>query len=540
MAVVLPFENLGPAEDAYFAAGVTEEITRRLASVSSLGVISRTSAENYSQSGKTIKQIGSDLGVDYVLEGSVRWAKTADGKGRVRIAPQLVRVSDDTPIWSDTFDREVTDIFEVQTEIANHVVDALGVTLQGGERESLGQELTSNLQAYELYLRAKTTTCNVYVRDCEEEITSHLERAVALDPRFLGAWYELSHHHSSLYHMNIDRTEARLARAKTALDRAVAIDPDDPFTQLARGYYYYYGFRDYDRALVEFQAAIAARPNDAEARFAASLIQRRKARWDESIREMEQAIALDPRNHFIIWDLADTYDIMRRPELAMATYERAYAVHSDNGLLVDMTLCTLRYFSDTKKARAVLARSTDTDDLGLRWGWASIYIEERNFSKAIETLEGLDTGSPSMEAQLSAYRAHLQLLRDGKAVARPALERSAVEGEAALRESPSNADNRMTLAIVYANLGRTGDAVSEAKVAIDLTGKDPMSAPQALEALAEVYAIIGRGDEAVDLLSQLLTMKYDNPITMVMLQRSPRWDALRKNAKFQALLKSAS
>src|SRR5262249_9362727 len=130
MAVVLPFENLGPAEDAYFAAGVTEEITTRLATGSGLGVISRPSPENYEQKGKTMKPIGADLGVDYVLEGSVRWAKSAGGNGRVRITPQLVRVSDDTPVWTDTYDREVKDIFDVQTDIATHVVNALGVTLQ--------------------------------------------------------------------------------------------------------------------------------------------------------------------------------------------------------------------------------------------------------------------------------------------------------------------------------------------------------------------------------------------------------------------------
>jgi TolB-like protein len=205
-------------------AGVTDEITSRLTAVSELGVISRTSAANYSQSGKTTKQIGADLGVDYILAGSVRWAKTANGKGRVRITPQLVRVSDDTPVWTETYDREVKDIFDVQTDIATHVVDALGVTLHASERRSLEEQPTSNVEAYALYSRAKNYVCND-IGGCDKETIALLEQAIALDPTFLAAWCEVAREHLLLYHNNVDRTEARLARAKTALDRMEADRP---------------------------------------------------------------------------------------------------------------------------------------------------------------------------------------------------------------------------------------------------------------------------------------------------------------------------
>ena len=362
MAVVLPFENLGPPDDAYFAAGVTEEITSRLSSVSGLGVISRRSAENYAESGKSIKQIGQDLGVDFVLEGSVRWAKTPDGKGRVRITPQLVRVADDTPMWSETYDREVTDIFDIQTEIANRVVDALGVTLRTGERELLGERLTSSLEASELLVRAKNRTCSLFLAGCGQEIVGLLEQALALDPKFLAAWYELSLHHSAMYHLDIDRTEGRLARAKSALDQAAAIDAEHPFTRLARGFYCYYGFRDYDRALLEFQAVVAARPNDAEAHWAQSLIHRRKGAFDESVRGMERAIELDPKNSDYLWDLADSYDATRRPALALKAFERAKAIHDDVGLTTEMVNTTLRYSPGTDAGRALLDRVTNPDD----------------------------------------------------------------------------------------------------------------------------------------------------------------------------------
>jgi len=470
----------------------------------------------------------------------VRWAKTPDGKGRVRITPQLVRVADDTPMWSETYDREVTDIFDIQTEIANRVVDALGVTLQAGEREQLGERLTSSLEANELLVRAKTSTCSFFIAGCAEEIVGLLEQALALDPKFLAAWYELSFHHASMYHLDIDRTEARLARAKDALDHAVAIDPEHPFTRLARGFYYYYGFRDYDRALLEFQAVVAERPNDAEAHWAASLIHRRKGAWEESRREMERAIELDPKNSDFLWDLADTYDALRRPELAMKTFERAQAIHDDVGLTTEMVSTILRYSPGTDKGRAVLDRAPNQDDPNLVWAWTNIYLQERNFTKAIELLQRVEAGEPAGRAQVQGFVAIMEALRDGKEKARPSLERAADASTLVARDSPSNAGMRITLAMLYAYLGRADEALREAKVAVDLTAKDMMSAPQALEALAIVYAHLGRADEAVELITRVLGMNYDEPLTVYSLQKDPRWDPLRDNPKFQALLKGSS
>ncbi len=540
MAVVLPFENLGPAEDAYFAAGMTEEITNRLSSVSGLGVISRTSAANYSQSGKTAKQIGEDLGVDFILEGSVRWAKTPDGKGRVRITPQLVRVSDDTPMWSDTFDREVTDIFDVQTEIANHVVDALGVTLQAGERERLGKQLTTNLEAYDLYIRARTATTAVFFASFDEQVIQPLEEAVRLDPQFLAAWCDLSHMHSLVYHSDVDRSEARLARAKSALDHADAIDSSSPFTHIARGFYYYYGFRDYDRALTEFEAALRERPNDAEARWSTGLIYRRQGQFDEAVRAGREAIELDPQNINTIWDLADTYDCMRRPDLAMEFYERALAIRSDDAIIAEMVLTSLRYEPGTAKSRALLARAKDAGSPELTWAWANIYLQERNYAKAAEVLREVETPATGMRTRLDGFLAEIEAARVGNDKARPVLER-AVDGlEALLKDEPGNAALRMGIAEIDARLGRADEAVGQAKLAVDLLAKDKMSAPQALETLAIVYARTGRPDEAIDLITRVLAMNYDDALTIPVLQKNPRWDPLRGNPKFEALLKGSS
>ncbi|HEX6790086.1 MAG TPA: protein kinase, partial [Candidatus Krumholzibacteria bacterium] len=443
MAVVFPFQNLGPAEDEYFAAGVTEEINSRLASVSGLGVISRTSAENYQRSGKTTKQIGADLGVDYVLDGSVRWAKTADGKGRVRITPQLVRVSDDTPVWTETYDREVSDIFDVQTDIATHVVDALGVTLKGGERESLAEQPTSNVEAYKLYLRSKDIVCGDF-GGCDKEILGLLNEAVKLDPNFLLAWSDIARTHALMYHSNVDRTEARLALAKTALERAEAIDPDHPLTRLTRGYYFYHGYRDYDRALVEFQAAAEARPNDAETIFAVALIQRRTGELVESARQMERAIELDPKNPLYLFNLGDSYDGLRNPERAVQCFERSFAINHDPAVLSDWAMSSLRNDGDTKAARKILARATDPNAPALLPGRVWTLMIERDYAGALTVLRGVELPPGSARASIAAWIGILEALR-GSNAAPSALEDAIRQLEAALHDAPGDYNARVYL-----------------------------------------------------------------------------------------------
>ncbi|HEX5133151.1 MAG TPA: protein kinase [Candidatus Krumholzibacteria bacterium] len=537
MAVVLPFENLGPAEDAYFAAGVTEEITSRLTAVSGLGVISRTSAENYATSGKTLKQIGADLGVDYVLEGSVRWAKSEGSKGRVRITPQLVRVADDMSVWSETYDREVTDIFDVQTDIATHVVEALGVTLQGNERERLGERPTSSVEAYELYTQAITTRCDWVMGNCAEQMVAKLEKAVALDPNFIAAWYVLSRTHSLLYHLNFDRTETRIARAKAALDRADAIDPNHPFTRLARGFYYYYAFRDYDRALTEFVAAAHERPNDAEIHWSIALIYRRQGKFDESVKEFQRAIELDPHNYAYISDLADTYDAMRLPDQSMELYERSLAITLDVSNLNDMIFTSLRFYGNLAEARRLLVRS---DDPGMSRGRFYVAWYARDFAAASEAARsGLAESTPAVQAIKQTMSSIADLRRLGPDAARPELEKTIGILEDVLRESPGNYDMHMQLAWVYANSGRADDAVREAKLAADLSAKDELSGPMALQMLAMVYAQTGQPELALELVERLLATRYDDPLTIPQLKLDPNWDALRGNPKFEELLRQS-
>jgi serine/threonine-protein kinase len=469
----------------------------------------------------------------------VRWAKSSGGKGRVRITPQLVRVSDDTPIWTETYDREVSDIFDVQTDIATHVVDALGITLHGSERERLEERPTENVEAYEAYLRALNLVCNDFVA-CDEEILRGLERAVELDPGFLAAWSEIVREHAMMYHVNADRTEARLGRARAALDRMDAIDSGHPLTRLARGFYYYHGYRDYDRALAEFRAVAEARPNDTEPVYAMALIDRRKGDIAASASGMERCVQGDPRNSEYLWELGTSYDAMRMPEKALACLERSYAIKNDPGALTDLVNVTLRHYGDVDAAKKILARAPDGEAFALLPAQVLVSVHERDYDSALASLRRAEIPMPSIQANISAWIALIEALDAGKEKARPQLQGAARQLEAALHDAPGDPDTRGTLAHVYALLDRPDDAIREAKLAVDVVSKDAFSGPAALEQLALVYATTGHADEALDLIERLLNMNYGNPLTTSDLRLDPVWDPIRDHPKFKELLKRST
>ena len=296
MIAVLPFENLGPAEDQYFAAGMTDEITSRLSTVKDLGVISRTSAMQYEKTKKTLKEIGQELGVDYVLEGSIRWSRSADNN-RVRITPQLVRVSDDTQIWSDIYDRVINDVFQVQSEIAQNVISQLGITLKEPQQANLTEAPTQNVEAYKAYLRGKELMdFPSYDERIIRNSIQNFENAVELDPAFTTAYCQLANANLFLFHEGYDPSPERLEIAKKAIDRALKLKPDSPDARIALGKYYYYGFHDYDRALMELEAASKASPNNTEALITIAYVERRQGKFEDSARHLKSVLELDPRS----------------------------------------------------------------------------------------------------------------------------------------------------------------------------------------------------------------------------------------------------
>src|ERR1700674_819888 len=297
---IVPFENLGRADDAYFAEGVTEEISSRIGRLSGIRLVGRQSERGYA-SGKSPLRIGKELGVAYVLAGSVRWDRSQPEHDRVRVSLALVRVKDATQVWSDVSEDELKGIFRIQSKVAEDVAQALKVHFSSGEQRVLEAPPTGNVQAYDNYLRGTSVMLGLRGSDMLKAV-SLLEEATRLDPNFALAFVALGVAHTNVFWFVADLRPERLQMAKKAIDRALELDPDLPAAHNALGNYYYHGLLDFGRALREFSAAQRLSPNDAEAAALKSRVERRQGKWGDALEDARQAVLLDPRNVNYLYD----------------------------------------------------------------------------------------------------------------------------------------------------------------------------------------------------------------------------------------------
>ncbi|MEJ2720137.1 MAG: protein kinase, partial [bacterium] len=309
---VLFFENLGPTEDDYFADGITDAITARLIGLHGLGVISRQSTIQYKGSDKSLRAIGEELGVNYILEGTIQRERPGDPASRIRIIPQLISVSDDIHLWADTYDEDMTEVFRVQSQIAERVAHALDVTLLESEREALTAVPTDNLEAYEYYLRGSENFTKRYGPEMSRMAVQMFERAIELDPEFTEAWAGLSASIIWEFYTRYSSDPSMKAKAKAAVDKAYELDPGSPAVQMALGYYYYYGNHEFKRALEYFETASDSRPNDIDALDAIAFIDRRLGKWDEAAALLEKCVDLNPLHAPSTTELGLTLVTMRR------------------------------------------------------------------------------------------------------------------------------------------------------------------------------------------------------------------------------------
>jgi serine/threonine protein kinase/tetratricopeptide (TPR) repeat protein len=543
--VVLPFENLGPPEDKYFADGMTEEITSRLAAVSGLGVISRTSAVQYDRKGKTLTQIGQDLGVDYVLEGSIRWARGTGGKSRVRVTPQLIRVSDDTHLWSERYDRVLEDIFEVQTEIAKHVIHHLDITLLEPEQSTLKTRPTKNLEAYNAYLRGiEYIRRPAYVEEPLQLALHMFKRAVDIDPDFTLAYVELSKIHSEIYFMGYDRTNERISKAKAALDRALQFQPELPEVHMALGYYHYWCHKSYEPALEEFSIARKGLPNETGILHPVALIQRRQGRFQEAINNMKSAIDLSPQNARLFFELGLTNSLFRQYSQAELEMDRSISLAPDQ--IYAYLYKALNYWTwngDLGKARTTLERMPQKNEVTSIYFWYLQESLERNYPAALARL----SSSPSdiinfqnifiPKSQLAGY-IHQSMKKPE--LARFSFESARILLEKEMKKQPDDPCIHSSLGIVYAALGRKEEAIKEGKLAVELypVSKDAPGGPQRVLDLAYIYVLLGEYDLAIEKLEYLLSIP--SYISVPLLRLDPKWDPLRQHQKFQRLLEKYS
>ena len=540
MIVVFPFENLGPAEDAYFAAGVTEEITSRLAMLHGLRVLSRTSAVQYDRAGKTMQQISQDLGVDYVLEGSVRWSRDQSGTSRVRVTPQLIRAREDVHVWANNYDRSMDEIFRIQSEIASEVVDKLGMTLLQGDREVLTAAPTSNVEAFHEYLRAKGIIDRA-ARAREDMIPAMqmLDAAIEKDPQFLQAHALLGKAHAMFVHYAWDTSEERLAKSKQAVDRALAIDSKSPWAQLGLGYYYYWGSKDYENAYAAFSAAQAGLPNSSDVLSAIAYVRRRQGRFEDSMSFFEKAQPLDPQNSLIVNMLGETSMIMRRYDEAAKQYERAIALAPDATELYLGEARVALLAGDVATARAILTRCPKDRvplEVGLR---ISVLVGMRDYATALEAASTLPELEKTQFVLLCkpASIGHIHSLQGDRDGAKPHFERAKTVLETYVRQHPEEANARSALALVDAQLGFADEALRGARMALGLfpASHDAWIRQYREFDLALVEITTGNHDAAIDRLGQLLSQPSDM-VSVAELKSSPLYDPLRQNPAFVRLL----
>jgi len=542
---VLPFQNLSSDPDnAYFADGVQEEILTRLAKIADLKVISRSSTQQYQSKPGNFAEIAKQLGVANILEGSVQ--KAAD---QVRVNVQLVNAQTGSQLWAETYDRKLSDIFVIESEIAKGIAESLQATLTGREEQALAAKPTNNPEAYDAYLRGLAFEARSnYSSDALFKAIDFYGLAVRLDPNFALAWARLSGAHALLYFNRGDTTAARRDAAKEALENAQKLQPSSPETLLFVGYYQYWVQRDYELAKTTFEQVSKMLPGNGGVSYALGAIARREGLWDESVAYWERGLALDPRNTALLIEVAWTYAALRQFPTAVKLYDRALDILPNELSLMALKSSIYQAEGNLQEAAKLLAQvnAQTNSDAAVRIKLAQLRLE-RNQTEVIRFVQarqarlqfafGIDKGMRQGGLAL------IQRVAGDTAAAKAAAEQARNTLEPLSKNQPDNAFVPAALAVDYAILEEKSSALNEAQRAIALvpSSKDRLSGPGFEENLALVEMIIGENSRAISTLTRLLQTPYGGwvynpaPITPALLRLDPLWDPLRADPAFQKL-----
>jgi serine/threonine-protein kinase len=530
--VVLPFKNLGLPEDEDFVDGMTSELISRLSVVSGLEVISTTSSMYYKGAVKKLSEIGDELGADYALEGEVRWERPGAGPDRVRITPQLIRVADDTHVWSDLYDRDIERIFEVQSDIAHQVVANIHVTLLEPEQRAIEARPTDNMDAYTAYLRGLDNVEGPGTDEGKLAIAM-FERAVELDPEFALAYAALSHRHMDVYARRGDLDPERMALAKRAADRALELDPDLPEAHHALAAFYAVSGES-ERAVAEFRQALALRPNDVTELMAMSEVQWRRGQWQEAVDLKKRALELDPRNDRILGNLARTFWLLRRYPEAAEINDRAIAIAPDK--YGHYLIKVMIYWSWHGPSRAKeVAEDVVEVFPRMQDRWCVFEMEVRNWEAALVCFDRASwetAASPTVYIPSAHFESVCYARMGEHDLARRKLEEALDQLESAVAVRPEDPAIHSSLGLVYARLGRKEDAIREGERAVAL---QPVSAVGTVHQrhLAGIYMTVGEPDAALDTIEYLLSIPGE--LSVAWLDGST-WDPLRDHPRFQEIL----
>ena len=542
---VLPFENLSRDPDnAFFADGIQDEILSTLGKINDLRVISRTSTAKYKSRPDNLRQVATELGAATILEGSVQ--RTTD---RVRVIVQLIDAATDAHLWSDTYDRELKDIFSVQSEIAQKIATSLKTKLSADDKQSLSQLPTRSAEAHELYLKA-----GYYVRQVDAgngdpthaipQAIALYQEAIAKDPGFALAYAQMSFAHSWAHWFSVDDSQERVQLADVAARKAMALNPQLAEAHLALGYVAYWGRRDYATAMTEFEFARKALPNDAEVSVAIASIHRRRGEWEAAVKEFARAATFDPRNPNIPEAIAYSLAPSRRYGEALGYLERALAVQPDYwGSHCGRASFQVLSSGDVAQAKAAFARVPANVDPNGQVTYSRFRVAMW-LGQPPEALRLLD-GAPDWIRTNPAHRPVATNSLRGQAlegagqaeVARAAFAAAIPLLEEKIRSGAGEPSVHVSLGRAYAGMGRKDDALREGRKAVELlpVSRDAFDGPFYLEQLAQIQARVGNTDEAILLLRQLLEMEAGLVLSPAVLRLDPAWDSLRNDPRFQKL-----
>jgi TolB-like protein/Tfp pilus assembly protein PilF len=534
---VLPFDNRSPdPADAYFADGIQDEIITRLAKIDDLKVISRTSTLEYKEKRRNVRQIATALGVAYLLEAGVQRAGD-----RVRLNVQLINAARDRHVWAEIYDRKITDIFEVQSDLAAKVAESLHARIARSDLPAVAARPTTNPDAYDAYLRGlagwKKLSSST---DDQQKVVAHLSRAVQLDPEFGLAWALLSAMNTIAY-AEFDRTPQRLARAKEALDQAHRLAPNSGDTSFAVGLYHYRGLADYDAALAAFEKAREHSSNRVPATEFSAYVKRRQGKWNDSIGLHRQAIELDPRNPILLSELALTYRALGRFDEARELVDRALELEPNNSHLLVQKADTYQAEGDFETASKFLEQVPidAREDLATR-ARVSHWILRRDYGKAIEALRRILAAPENLSPVfIGGYRALLgtaEKLAGNAAAAQHELSRARDELDALVAAGDRNPAVITDLLLVCALLGDKAGVERASALLQNEIKNDALAGPYRLQMIAAAWAQLGEKDAAIEMLSRGLGVPGEGSLTPALLRAGPLWDPIRDDTRFQQLL----
>jgi len=543
---VLPFENLSAdPENAFFTDGVQDQVLNNLAKIADLKVISRTSVMQYKTGGKrNLRQIANELGVAHVIEGSVQRAAN-----RVRVSAQLIDARTDTHLWVESYDRPLDDVFAIQSDIAKAIAAQLKAKLSPAEKTAIERPPTTNLIAYDRYVRARKLFVLNYDARIFENVRQSirlLDQAVAHDPTFLLAYCLLARAHVYLYFLGADHTPARVVLANDARDAALRLGPDRAETHLAAAWVAYLGYLDYETALTEVAIARRGLPNDESVFEITAFIARRQGHWEQCTRNLERAVELDPRSVFLLHGAAHTYQFLRRFSDMAQTLDRALAiVPGDATSRVWRAQVDLESRADTQPEREAIQNIVTEDPSAadvIAEKWLDLALCRRDAAETATALvslspEGMQRNNVPMSRSFCeglAARA-----RGDPTAAETAFTAARVELEKIVREQPNYAQALCTLGMIDAALGLKDDALHEGRRAVELlpVTKDAWTGAAVLTNLAITYAWAGERDLAIKQLEEVVRMP--SPISYGQLRLHPFWDPLRGDPRFEKLLEDS-